>query len=193
MADQIGAPKGALSLEESARRLGSYVWLNRQLFEVLGGWVASTADPTAQLLLSQHCYQHAWHAELFEARLPRLREFQVSDFILPSNNSAEELIGRLSATTDESVRLAATYRVVLPRVYGLYAHHLASTTPIADAAVARSLKLAMTDVGEQWKVGEQLVQQLLGGSEGLIMATAHASGGMEAIAAKALVAPNWVA
>lgn len=190
MTDLSGVPKGALSLEDSARRLGAYVWLNRQLFEVLGGWVASTADAQAQVTLSEHCYQHAWHAELFEARLPRLREFHAVQFIHAPNGAAVELIESLQSLADELPRLAATYRVVLPRLYGLYANHLGHTAPIADAPVIRSLTLAMTDVAEQWKTGEQLVQRLVGNSTDQILATAQIAGGVEAIASNAFVASN---
>ncbi len=55
----------ALSLDAQARLVGSYQWVERRLFEVLGSWVASEPVPEAQMLFDVFSQQHAWHAELF--------------------------------------------------------------------------------------------------------------------------------
>jgi hypothetical protein len=40
------------------------------LFEALGGWVAKTEAGPLQRLYAEACHRHAWHAELWAARLP---------------------------------------------------------------------------------------------------------------------------
>ena len=65
---------GIFSVEESARRVGNYKWIEMRLFEVLGGWVATVPELDVKLRLGTHCYHHAWHAELWHKRLPELRE-----------------------------------------------------------------------------------------------------------------------
>ena len=64
------APGRRLPFEAQARVVGSYQWIERRLFEVLGGWVSSEPVPEAQLLFDIYSQQHAWHAELCAERLP---------------------------------------------------------------------------------------------------------------------------
>ncbi len=173
--------QGALPLELAARRIGGYVWLNRRLFEVLGGWVATSQHAETQLLLGQHCYQHAWHAELFQARLPQLRELSADQFTVAPNQSALQLLDALQAQTGIEERLAGAYRVVMPRLATAYEAHLRLTVPITDAPVIRSLKLALTDVAEQWRAGEAVLQQLLLTSE-TIERSARVVGELELLA-----------
>ena len=65
---------GIFSVEETARRVGNYKWAEMRLFEVLGGWVATVPELDVKLVLGRHTYHHAWHAELWDKRLPELRE-----------------------------------------------------------------------------------------------------------------------
>ena len=65
---------GLFDVEESARRVGIYKWIEMRLFETLGGWVATVPELDVKLVLGRHCYHHAWHAELWDKRLPELRE-----------------------------------------------------------------------------------------------------------------------
>ena len=77
-------PRGpALSLEAQARLVGSYQWVERRLFEVLGSWVASEPVPEAQVLFDVYSQQHAWHAELFADRLPALDSVDPATLVLP--------------------------------------------------------------------------------------------------------------
>ena len=43
-----------------------------ELFEGLGGWVAVTADGPLQRLFAEACHRHAWHAELWQRRMPTI-------------------------------------------------------------------------------------------------------------------------
>jgi hypothetical protein len=45
---------------------------NLQLFEQLGSWVATTADGALQRLFAEACHRHAWHAELWQLRMPTI-------------------------------------------------------------------------------------------------------------------------
>src|SRR3989454_8468958 len=65
---------GSFTVEESARRVGNYKWVETRLFEVLGGWVATVPELDVKMRLGTHCYHHAWHAGLWHKRLPELPE-----------------------------------------------------------------------------------------------------------------------
>src|SRR6266513_1693098 len=68
---------GLFSVEESARRVGNYKWVEMRLFEALGGWVATVPEMDVKIRLGTHCYKHAWHSELWHKRLPELREMML--------------------------------------------------------------------------------------------------------------------
>ncbi len=79
---------GLFTVEESARRVGIYKWLEMRLFETLGGWVATVPELDVKLVLGRHCYHHAWHAELWDKRLPELREMNTERALTEPANDA---------------------------------------------------------------------------------------------------------
>ncbi len=88
---------GSFSVEETARRVGHYKWIEMRLFEVLGGWVATVPEIDVKLRLGTHCYHHAWHAELWHKRLPELREMNPERLTVPPN---DELVAFVDAMTE---------------------------------------------------------------------------------------------
>jgi hypothetical protein len=42
------------------------------LFAQLGAWVATASPGEQQRLFSEACHRHAWHAELWESRIPAI-------------------------------------------------------------------------------------------------------------------------
>ena len=108
---------GIFTVEESARRVGNYKWIEMRLFEVLGGWVATVPELDVKLRLGTHCYHHAWHAELWHKRLPELREMNPERLTAPPN---DELVAFVDAMTEPEApeltieKLVGVYRVLHP-------------------------------------------------------------------------------
>ena len=65
---------GEWTVEESVERIVNYKWAEQHLSAALGGWVATIPELDVKAMLGPHCYQHAWHADLWRLRLPELRE-----------------------------------------------------------------------------------------------------------------------
>lgn len=42
------------------------------LFELVGGWVTTTPPGDDQRLFAEACHRHAWHADLWAARAPKI-------------------------------------------------------------------------------------------------------------------------
>ena len=166
-------PTGALPLLELARVVGGYRWLEGRLFEVLGGWVPTTPDPELKVLLDAHAHQHAWHAELWLARLPELRELHPDEVTAPARPALAGVVDDLAGADDPVLRLVGAYRVVLPRLVTTYAAHLVRTAPVADAAVIRALRLVLADEQEAWRDGEAALQARLGSAEVVAAAADH--------------------
>ncbi len=175
----------AVALDVQARVVGSYHWLERRLFEVLGSWVGSEPVPDAQVLFDVYSQQHAWHAELFADRLPALDSVDPTTLMVPPSRDVERMLGVLSGAVHDDdpgddggrvirggleggvpaggtlPRLVGVGRVVLPRLVTGYMLHLRRLSAVADAPLIRSLRLVLRDEVEQWQTVESLTQTLL--------------------------------
>ena len=131
-------------MEESARRVGNYKWVEMKLFEALGGWVATVPELDVKMRLGTHCYHHAWHAELWHKRLPELREMNPDRLTQPAN---DDLVAFVDAMTEPEApeltieKLVGVYRVLIPHKIAAYTYHLNNTSQITDAPTIRSLEL----------------------------------------------------
>lgn len=155
---------GSFTVEESARRVGNYKWIEMRLFEALGGWVATVPELDVKLRLGTHCYKHAWHAELWHKRLPELREMNPERLTLPANDKVVEFMEAMTAPTgpDQTIeKLVGVYRVLIPHKIAAYTFHLNNTSTITDAPTIRSLKFALADEFDDWRDGEMLIQSML--------------------------------
>jgi hypothetical protein len=190
-----GAGGGVLSLHAQSRLVGSYQWVERRLFEVLGSWVVSEPVPEAQVLFDAYSQQHAWHAELFADRLPALDSVDPDTLVLPPSAEMDRMLNVLSgavsddehSTHDGSLlgdasgapaggtlpRLVGLGRVVVPRLVTGYALHLRRVSTVADAPMARCLRLVLRDEIEQWQALEALTQALLRRPHDVAVVTGH--------------------
>src|SRR3954451_14579175 len=165
---------GLFDVEDSARRVGIYKWIQMRLFEVLGGGVATVPELDVKLVLGRQCYHHAWQAELWDKRLPELREMNTERLCLPANDAMEEFMEAVrepEAPEQTIEKLVGIYRVLLPRKIAAYTYHLNGTSRITDAPTQRSLTFILQDEFEDWREGEMLFQSLIETPEELERAT----------------------
>jgi hypothetical protein len=167
---------GSFSVEESAKRVGHYKWIEMRLFEALGGWVATVPELDVKMRLGTHCYHHAWHAELWHKRLPELREMNPERLTQPPN---DELVTFVEALTEPEApeqtieKLVGVYRVLLPAKIAAYTYHRNNTSSITDAPTIRSLGFILQDEMEDWRDGEMLLQSLVETDEEIRRAADH--------------------
>jgi hypothetical protein len=177
----VPAGSAALTLEEQGRVIGGYQWIERRLFEVLGGWVVSEAVAEARLVFDVYSQQHAWHAELWADRLPVLDSLDPATLTLPPSVEVDRLLallaggspGQAPAGGGTLLRLVGLARVVLPRLIAGYGLHLRRAAPVADGPVVRSLRLVVRDEVEAWQATETLVQTLVHRPHDIAVVTAH--------------------
>lgn len=167
---------GSFTVDESARRVGNYKWIEMRLFEALGGWVATVPELDVKLRLGTHCYKHAWHAELWHKRLPELREMNQDRMTVPGNDDVAAFMQEIAEPTESTQtieKLVGVYRVLIPRKIAAYTYHLNNTSTITDAPTIRSLKFAIADEFEDWRDGEMLLQSMLHTPDDVARATAR--------------------
>jgi hypothetical protein len=155
---------GSFDVEESARRVGNYKWIEMRLFEALGGWVATVPELDVKMRLGTHCYHHAWHAELWHKRLPELREMNPDRLTQPPNDELVAFVDALTAPEAPELtieKLVGVYRVLIPHKIAAYTYHLNNTSSITDAPTIRSLTFVLQDELADWRDGEMLIQSLI--------------------------------
>jgi hypothetical protein len=174
----------AFTLEETARRLGCYRWVELRLYEAMGGWVDSIPDFEIRLAVGSACAAHAWHASVWLERLPVLAGTDPDALTAPANEPAAALLGAVAAASETLERLVGAYRLVVPRLVAAYTAHLNHTSAAADGPVARALGLVLADEVAAWREGELLVQSLITTGDDARRAADH-QGRLETLAAAA--------
>jgi hypothetical protein len=159
-----------LLLEEAARRAGGHRWVEARLFEILGGWVASTGEVDARLLFDRHSQHHAWRAGQWWDRLPVLADVDRPGLVVAPSPGVGALAGGLADLDGTIPRLAGAYRVALPRLVRAYAEHRQQANPASDGAAIRTLDILIPDVVADWRDGEVLLQELLVDPADVVMA-----------------------
>jgi hypothetical protein len=160
-----------MTLHDSARRIGAYKWAEMRLFEVIGGWVATTPEPVVKAFFAEQCHHHAWHAELWHQRLPLLREIDAESLTQPANLQVVTCFTTLESAETTLERLVGAYRVVLPYLVAAQTEHLRVTSKVSDGPVIRTLNLVLTDEIADWRAGEALAQAAIRASGEVARAT----------------------
>jgi hypothetical protein len=137
---------GHLSVDDSARRIRHYRYLEERMMRVLGGWIALTPELPAKLLLGRHVWDCAQHADLWGKRLPELRApAQRSE---PANERVVrfmELLEQPEAPDQTVERITGLYRVLKPHLITVYARHLVGANPIYEPPTRRILERCLVE------------------------------------------------
>ncbi len=123
-------------------------WLETRLFEVVGAWVTVESDAEVKATLAAHSLRHAWHAEVWAGRLPRVAHLGADALTVAAGTGVEAVVGALEglAGGDQTVeRLVGVARVVLPRLVAAGRARLQAAHPLADGPTARWVGLVVAD------------------------------------------------
>ena len=126
-----------MDIHEAARRVGALVWTEQRLFEVVGGWVASTPEPETKLLFARLSRHHGDHALALAAVLPDTRDHDPSQLVTPGDADGA---ARLDSADTTPARLAALVEVATEQVATLDLL-LADGSSVRDGPVLRVARL----------------------------------------------------
>lgn len=171
-------------IEEAARRIGVYRWIELRLFETLGAWTGTVPEPEVKVLLGAHCSHHAWHAELWSQRLPAVPGADAEHLTRPANEGMVRFVAALTEPTPTLERLVGAYRVLVPRLIAGYSAHRRAVSALVDAPTVRTLGFMLHDEIRDWHEGEAMVQSLLTTADHVRRAAEH-QGHLEAILVEA--------
>jgi hypothetical protein len=136
------------------------VWIERRLFEVEGAFAADEPSAPAAIFFDARSQHHAWHAGLLEELVPRVTGTDPAALVVASGPDMARAFDTLGALAGTLERVAAVARVFLPRLVAGYRAHLQAATPVADAALARVLRLVVHDEDEALSEAEELLERL---------------------------------
>jgi hypothetical protein len=172
-------PGAGPALTSTAATLGGFRWIDQRLFEVVGGWVPSVAEPAAKRWLAAVARHHAWRADQWADRFPVVRGLDLAaatrsppgwiealDLLAAGDGGGRVRVGGGAvggAVSMTPARLAGLVRVVLPRLVVLHDGWVAVLSPVADGALLRTLRLVVADEVDDWRAGEQVLQAVLAG------------------------------
>jgi hypothetical protein len=152
------------SIADIARLAGSYKWCELQIAAALGSWSDAIPESSASALCGSHAHIHAWHADLWNDRIPTLWDTDNAHLVQPPHTEAESAIQRLSnheklATTAQ--KLDAMYCDVLPMLREMYTIHLKAIDSRIDPPTARILELCITDTDKHIALGTSVLDAVL--------------------------------
>lgn len=152
-----------LDLTATATRIGNYVWFEQRLYEVLGGWAATTTtdDPGVKVWFAEVAKHHAWHAELWSRRLPQVRGLDAVSVTDAPSPAVERFVAELADTSPTVDRLVGLMRVALPRLIVALDEHRDLAMPVADRSVIRTIRVVRDDLVDDWATGELLLQRAI--------------------------------
>ncbi|MDQ6798248.1 MAG: hypothetical protein M3011_09585 [Actinomycetota bacterium] len=164
----------AISLEESARLAGHARWLETQLFEVLGSWVATECDARAKVLWSTHSLRHATGADIWSDRQPRVAHLDRDALTVAASPGVAALVAELDDLTHPGdsagpmmtlSRLVAVARVVEPRRLDAYRNRCRRAHPLADGPTLRWVGFLLGDAERCRAEAEALLAAQVGGPD----------------------------
>lgn len=160
-------------IRDTARHLARHAWVERRLFEIVGGWAADTTDGDAARVLGAASHHHAWRASLLEEQVPLLHDLDPSQ--LEASASLVAFLDAVAAPADVLERLVGLVRVVVPDLVAGYEEDLAASSAVADAPVIRALRLVLADEQEDWRAALVLLRSHLRTEGDVVRAAAHQS------------------
>jgi len=149
---------------DAGRRAGHACWIELRLFKALGSWVADTArsaDPALSRMFAEHSHHHAWHADLWRNRIPKLEHHPPTEVTRPPNDAVVELVDMVTSAAGSVDRLVGVYRVLIPRLIEEYEALLQATSPLTDGPTARVLKLCLADLHNELREGETALASVI--------------------------------
>ena len=149
---------GFAGAERMSEALGGLIWLELELFEVVGAWVSPAAEPALKELFATQCYHHVWRAELLRPRLHAFGGVEPVGRIVPPNDRGPEFLVHLCDERDAVLRLAVLARVVLPGLWAAYSGVLAGCSAVSDGPTIRLAQKAIDDLVADWQQAELLIR-----------------------------------
>ncbi|MDH4145053.1 MAG: hypothetical protein OEY23_07775 [Acidimicrobiia bacterium] len=150
-----------MRLERLAADVSRHCALERAWFEILGGWVPTTADPEVKLQFAQQSHHHAWHAELWAGCFPDAYGFDLESACRAATSQLAPFLDACRAESDGVGRLVAAYRIVGTAKIAAYDAWADQLDDVGAGATRRWLEKILADEIADLRAGLGLLSRRL--------------------------------
>lgn len=137
----------SLGVQERARRIGTFRFLEVRLMETAAAWTPTTPEMEAKVMFGRHIWDFAQHADALGKRMFELRR-PAQESVAPAPEYLA-LLDEVLALSGTAERLAALYDVVLPGLQRRYEAYAAEVDAVVDAPSLVIVERILTDTRRQ--------------------------------------------
>lgn len=135
---------GKFSVQENARRLLRFFYLERRLAQALGAWTLSIPEFEVKVETGRHIFFHADAARQLRERLSE-QEMRPKDIDAFRERDIDRFIEELLSAADAPELLAGVHQVAGRALEIAYRHHIDDTDAFTDVPTIRVLKRILAD------------------------------------------------
>lgn len=135
---------GKFSVEENARRLKRFFYLERRLMQALGAWTLSIPEFEVKLETGRHIFYHADAARALRERLHE-QEVRLADIDAFRDAEIDLFIEEILSAGSAAELLVGIHQVAGRALVTAYRHHCDDTDQITDAPTIRQFRRMLTD------------------------------------------------
>ncbi len=135
---------GAYTVDENARRLQRFFYLERRLSHALGSWTLAIGEFEVKVETGRHIFWHMEAARILRQRLTEQerRVTQIDDF---KDEALDRVVEEVLSASDVPELLVGVHQVLGRALERAYRHHIDMTCPVADAPTIRAYKQILLD------------------------------------------------
>ncbi|MHB8864630.1 MAG: ferritin-like domain-containing protein [Pirellulaceae bacterium] len=135
---------GSFTVQENARRLLRFFYLERRLAQALGSWTLAIPEFEVKIETGRHIFYHADAAHTLRTRLSE-QEQSLKAVDAYRDASIDRLIDEMLSAADAPELLVGVHQVVGRALAIAYRHHVDLTDPVTDAPTIRALRRILLD------------------------------------------------
>jgi len=147
-----------LTVKERGHFVATMRYAHVSVMETMAAWVPTSPEMEVKLLLGEHIWDMAQHADSLGKRTYELR-LALQHSVRPAE-SYVDFLAEASAIGPTPQRLAAMYDVVIPALAGRQRHYLEQTDRLVDAPTVRILERYLVDVARILDAAHALRREL---------------------------------
>ena len=152
------------TLLELTNRLGSLVWVEEQLAEVLRGWSTVEAHASAAIFFATTARHHEWHGEIVRGCLPTSPQLLEPEVVRAPTSGWKTSMATLQDLTDPdatAARMKSLVKVIDPWIDREIGVLLELARPVCDAPMIRWLRFASHDHHDDSTAANLLIAALV--------------------------------
>jgi hypothetical protein len=152
-------------IDELAGLIGCYCWVENRIFELAGVWATATdggpwsgLEPAQRVWCAGVSRRHGLLAERWAERLPVRAGVDGAALVTAPAGPLAGDLDTLAGAADARIGLAAMVDALLPCLRAVYAVHLGTASPVAEAPVLEVLAGAGGDLAAEIRGGRTLLE-----------------------------------